>query len=75
MVEVSHNAFKIFLRLLVASLKEATLGANIDKLSLLESTETEVRGSLRRNTYTMVHHGFIKHLIGFLNQCEKTMII
>ena len=32
MVEVFHNALKIFLRLLVASLKEATLGANIDNL-------------------------------------------
>ena len=32
MVEIFHNAFKIFLKLLVASLKEATLGASIDEL-------------------------------------------
>ena len=50
MVEVFHNALKIFLRLLVAPLKEATLGANINKLIMYESTETETSGSLRRNT-------------------------
>ena len=32
MVEAFHDALKIFIRLLVASLKETTLGANIDKL-------------------------------------------
>ena len=44
MVEAFHNALKTFLRLLVASLKEATLDANIDKLMMQES---EARGSLR----------------------------